>query len=102
MQCGQIRRIGNGEATNVWQDRKILEAIGGRPVCPKPGAMAIHVCELMSADGLPWDDEALAHNLLDKDAQAVKRIQLGRRHEDFWAGRASDTGSTLCAQPTAW
>jgi hypothetical protein len=51
LQCGLIRRIGDGEDTNVWQDRWILGAIGGKPICPKPGAAAIRVCDLLAPDG---------------------------------------------------
>jgi hypothetical protein len=85
LQCGLIRRIGDGEDTNVWQDRWIPGAIGGKPICPKPGASAIRVCDLLAPDGRSWDVPALHQNLLYMDAQAVKNIPLGRRQDDFWA-----------------
>jgi hypothetical protein len=52
---------------------------------PKPGASAVQVSELLSADGQSWNDEVLDSNLLHMDVQAVRRIPLGRRQEDFWA-----------------
>jgi len=85
LQCGLIRRIGDGVNTNVWQDRWIPGAIGGKPICPKPGASAIRVCDLLAPDGRSWDVLALHQNLLYMDAQAVKNIPLGRRQDDFWA-----------------
>jgi hypothetical protein len=80
---GLVRRIDNGESTNIWHDRWIPRAVGGRPICPKPGASAVQVSELLSADGQSWNDEVLDSNLLHMDAQAVRRIPLGRRQEDF-------------------
>ena len=75
---------------NIWNDRWIPGAIGGRPICPKPGTLATRVSDLLAADGSSWawDDAALNDNLLAMDAQAVKRIPLGRRQGDFcaWSG----------------
>ena len=85
LECGLIRRIGDGESTNIWNDRWIPGAIGGRSICPKPGALATRVSDLLAADGSSWDDAALNDNLLAMDAQAVKRIPLGRHQGDFWA-----------------
>lgn len=41
LQGGLMRRIGNGESTNIWHYRWIPGALGGRPICPKPGASAV-------------------------------------------------------------
>ena len=84
LHCGLIKRIGNGESTNIWQDRWILGAIGGKPICPKLGASVVQVNELLSADDWHWDDGALQENLLYMDGQAVRRIPLGRLQHDFW------------------
>jgi len=43
------------------------------------------VSDLLSVDGKNWDVEALENDLLHMDAQAVKRIPLGRGQDDFWA-----------------
>lgn len=69
----------------MWQDRWIPGAIGLRPVCSKPTTSAVRVCDLISTDGRSWDETALEQNLLHMDAQAVRRIPLGRRQSDFWA-----------------
>lgn len=85
LQCGLIRRIGNGENTNIWQDRWIPGAVGGKPICQKEGASAMYVSELLAEDGRSWNETALNQNLLNMDAQAVKCIPLGRSQDDFWA-----------------
>lgn len=36
LDCGLIRRVGDGESMNIWNDRWIPGAIGGRPICLKP------------------------------------------------------------------
>ncbi|KAF8740105.1 hypothetical protein HU200_013821 [Digitaria exilis] len=82
---GLIRRIGDGTSTRVWEDRWIPMAIGNKPICRRDGGTAIHVCDLMTPDGRDWDVEALEHNLIPMDAEAVRRIPLGHTRDDFWA-----------------
>jgi hypothetical protein len=48
--CVLIRRISDGETTNIWRDRWISSAIRGRPICPLCGALAMRVCELLVAN----------------------------------------------------
>jgi len=83
----------------------IFGRIGGsqepfcKPICPKLGASAVHVNELLSADGQHWDDGALEENLLYMNAQAVRRIPLGRLQHDFsaWAGERHGVYSVCSA-----
>lgn len=92
LDCGLIHRIIDGESTNIWRDRWIPGAIGGRPICLLPGASAMRVCELLTADGISWSSQALQENWLPMDAQAVKRIPLGHGQGDFWACSAERHG----------
>ena len=85
LQMGCIRRIGDGTTTNIWRDQWLPEGVGFKPLCRKDGALAEQVSELMSPDGLSWDDEALDQNLIPLDAAAAKRIPLGRSMSDIWA-----------------
>jgi hypothetical protein len=50
----------------------------------REGASTIWVSELQSADGTCWNDDALNHNLLLLDVEAVKLIPLRCVKEDFW------------------
>lgn len=43
------------------------------------------VADLLSVGGRSWNMEALQQNLLPFDAEAAKRIPLGRVRDDFWA-----------------
>jgi hypothetical protein len=83
--CSLIHRISDNETTNIWRDRWIPSAIGGRPICPLPGALAMWVCELLVADGVNRNSQALQENLFPMGTQAVKRILLVRCQGDFWA-----------------
>jgi hypothetical protein len=83
--CSLIRRISDNETTNIWRDRWIPSAIGGRPICLLPGALSTWVCELLVADGVNRNSQALQENLFPMGTQAVKRILLVRCQGDFWA-----------------
>jgi len=41
LECGLIRRIGDGESTNIWRAHWIPGAFGGKPIYPKSGALAM-------------------------------------------------------------
>ena len=99
LECGLIRRIGDGETTNIWRAHWIPGAIGGKPICPKPGALATRVSELLSEDGSSWNVQALHDNLLPMDVQAVRRIPLGAGKEIFGPGPGSGTALIQFARP---
>ncbi|CAL4932085.1 unnamed protein product [Urochloa decumbens] len=85
LELGLIKRIGDGLSTNIWSDRWIPDAFGCKPICPKEGATATLVCDLLQPDGRAWNEQALEQNLLTIDSNAVRRIPLGRFNEDIWA-----------------
>jgi hypothetical protein len=43
------------------------------------------VADLLTDDGQMWDEDALNQNLLPFDAEAARRVPLGRAQGDFWA-----------------
>ncbi|GJM95313.1 hypothetical protein PR202_ga12030 [Eleusine coracana subsp. coracana] len=92
LELGLIRRIGDGSLTSIWNDRWIPNGVGFRPICQKEDADAQQVSDLMIPGIQAWDDVALEQNLIQMDAEAVKRIPLGRAEEDFWAWSAERHG----------
>ena len=53
LQMGCIRRIGDGQSTNVWSDQWLPGGIGLKPVSRMDGATAERVCDLLNrVDGL--------------------------------------------------
>jgi len=85
LQMGCIRRIGDGQSTNVWSDQWLPGGIGLKPVSRMDGATAVRVCDLLNPGGRSWDENALNQNLVPLDAAAARRIPLGRPSPDAWA-----------------
>jgi len=85
LQLGCIRRIGDGNDTNIWNDQWLPGGVGMKPLCRKDEAIAEQVSELLSPDGSSWNDAALEQNLVPLDAEAARRIPLGRSMTDSWA-----------------
>ena len=85
LQLGCIRRIGDGNDTNIWNDQWLPGGVGMKPLCRKAEAIAEQVSELLSPDGSSWNDAALEQNLVPLDAEAARRIPLGRSMTDSWA-----------------
>jgi hypothetical protein len=90
LQCGLIRQISNDETANVWQDRWIPGAIlaanrSTQNQVPRSFELATSYL-LMVGPGM-MIDEVLENNLLHMDAQAVKRIPLGRDKRTFGPGQ---------------
>jgi hypothetical protein len=46
--------------------------MGNKHVCRKADASAIHIADLLNADGRSWNEEALNQNLLPFDVEAAK------------------------------
>jgi hypothetical protein len=88
LEAGLIRRISDGKSTDIWANRWIPEAIGRKPLCQMDGGSAKMLSDLIEPDGVSWNEQILAQNLLTLDAQAVLRIPLGKAGEDFWAWEA--------------
>ena len=106
LQMGCIRRIGDGQSTNVWSDQWLPGGIGLKPVSRMDGATAERVCDLLSPDGRSWDENALNQNLVPLDAAAAQRIPLGRPSPDAraWSGERHappELAISPCA-PSTW
>jgi hypothetical protein len=92
LEKGLIRLIGDGRSTNVWTDQWIPGIPGFKPLYRKPEAKVEKVHELLTPDGIAWNDHILQENFLQADANAIRTIPLGRLQEDLWAWSAEKNG----------
>lgn len=81
---GLIRRIGNGESTDIWNDRWLPNHFGGRPLTPAGGQSVSRVSELLSENG-QWNEDAIMQSFIPVDAAAILRTPVRTQHDDVWA-----------------
>lgn len=81
-QVGKSSKWDGTTTTNIWRDQWFPGGVGLKHLCCREGATAERVNELLSPDGLAWDDEALDRNLLPLDAEMAKRIPIGHSTDD--------------------
>ena len=83
---GLIRRIGDGQSTNVWNDNWIPRNGMLRPVfCKESNAPAL-AKDFIVSSGASWDEDKLDRFFLPIDADIIRVIPLStRQQEDFWA-----------------
>ena len=70
LQLGLIRRIGNGSATNVWENRWIPNHFEGKPFTPPDGLNIDTVADLCTASG-SWNEELIRNKFISMDADAI-------------------------------
>ena len=90
LQKGLIKRVGDGNSINKWDDHWIPSNPGFKPIYPKARAEKVH--EFLSLDRMSWNIRALRDNFLIHDENVVSRIPLGRLEEDTWAWSAEKHG----------
>ena len=83
LEKGLIKRVGDGNSINKWDDHWIPSNPGFKPIYPKARAEKVH--EFLSPDRMSWNIRALRDNFLIHDENAVNRIPLGRLEKDTWA-----------------
>lgn len=81
---GLIRRIGNGETTNIWSDRWLSDHFSGRPITPKDDQEVATVAELLTASG-QWNEELIRTIFFPVDAEAILRTPTRLQQCDMWA-----------------
>lgn len=84
LQLGLIKRIVNGETTEIWRDRWIANHFDGRPITPGQDQELVHVSDLLTASG-QWNEGLIRDHFLAIDAAAIVRQRLGRGQADLWA-----------------
>jgi hypothetical protein len=82
LQHGLIRRVVNGESTEIWRDRWILDHFGARPITSRGEGHPVLVSELLQ-DG-SWNEGLLWNFFLPIDAAAIKKQPIGRGDSDYW------------------
>lgn len=84
LQQGLIKRIVNGENTDIWRDRWIANHFGGLPITPREGQEVQQVAELLTASG-DWNGPLIRELFVPIDARAILRMPRARGDQDFWA-----------------
>jgi hypothetical protein len=69
---GLIRRIGNGESTNIWRDRWLPNHFGGRPLTTAHGQSVSQVADLLSENG-QWNDSMIRQIFIHVDVATILR-----------------------------
>jgi ribonuclease HI len=80
---GLIRRIGNGESTNVWTDRWLPNHFSGRPITT-PGAQVNSVSDLLTPSGV-WNADLIKQLFYDVDVHAIQSVPIRGTGDDSWA-----------------
>ena len=91
---GLIRRIGNGETTDIWADNWIPRDHMLRPygsLIPNP---PVHVSELINSTNASWDMQKLQQVFMPMDIQAIIQIAICTRNiSDFWSWHFENKGN---------
>ena len=90
---GLIRRIGTGEATNIWTMNWIPRDGLMRSVARLQGNDMQMVSDLIDNMSGFWDMQRLKESFLPMDWEIIANIPLStRRQEDFWAWHYEKSG----------
>ena len=83
---GIIRRIGDGQDTNIWSHNWITRDSNLRPITTPSEDCPIKVSELIDSTSACWNDEKLAMNFLPTDVDVIKKIPIPTASlTDSWA-----------------
>lgn len=88
---GLIKRVGNGNSTNIWTDRWLPNHFGGWPLTPADGQPVSMVSDLLSENG-QWDEDVLKQTFIPVDIAAILRTPVRSQYEDVWAWEAEKHG----------
>lgn len=87
-----IRRVGNGETTNMWKDPWLPREGGHKPITPKRQNLLQKVNELMDPHTGQRDMQLVNEVLWPIDAKEVQAIPIHEEVEDFWAWQPEEKG----------
>lgn len=94
LKLGLIRRIGNGSATNIWQDNWLPTAVMMRPYGRRgDSSNAENVSELIDKTAATWNMAKLEEVCLPIDIPSILSIPLSTTEmEDTWAWNFERSG----------
>lgn len=91
---GLIRRIGNGQTTNMWNDNWLPRPNMMRPLAALKENKPEMVSELVDEGARTWNVQMLQEHLLPMDVMIVRRIPLpSTNFEDTWAWSQEKSGN---------
>lgn len=83
---GLVRRIGNGETTNIWRDNWLPRTHMKRPLTSLIQHPPHKVSELINTATCSWNEQLVRATFVPIDAESIMKIPLCTRQvEDFWA-----------------
>ncbi|CAD6236384.1 unnamed protein product [Miscanthus lutarioriparius] len=91
LQHGLIKRVVDGNTTEIWRDRWIANHFDGRPITPQEDQVITTVSELLNANG-DWNIETVRGCFLKIDAEAILRLPVGQGDHDVWAWDMEKSG----------
>jgi len=81
---GMVRRIGDGNSTNIWIDRWIPMHFDARPLTPMNDQGVHMVSDLLTEAGT-WNEVLIREIFIPVDAHAILSIPVRPNQADFWA-----------------
>jgi hypothetical protein len=88
---GVIKRVGNGETINIWQDPWLPRPWSRRPITVRGQRVVNKVSELMDPAAGTWD-EALVKGIFCAHAQLILSIPIFEDTVDDWAWHFDEKG----------
>lgn len=84
LKMGLIRRIGDGNTINIWQNRWLKNHFGARPLVMPADPQIQVVADLLSPSGA-WREDFIKQTFTPVDAHAILSTPVRGSGEDFWA-----------------
>ena len=93
MKQGIIKRIGNGQSTDIWTDNWLPKESSLRPILCRVADPPSKVSELLIPATAQWNVNYIRSVFLPVDVDTILKIPVCTRNmEDFWAWHPSRKG----------
>jgi hypothetical protein len=89
---GVIKRVGNGETINIWQDPWLPRPWSRRPITVRGQRVVNKVSELMDPAAGTWDEALVKDIFCAHDAQLILSIPIFEDTIDDWAWHFDEKG----------